>query len=230
MKITMVLTFGLIVAFLSAMIAPTFAAAPTVNNDVWFVIPVFVSSSNPSVPPLGFTRDKVWASNDGTVLHSRGTTISTYIARSPPGAPGSVRIGTTTAISDFVFDTVSGTGTLNMKITVSLTTSNNINYPNPYGVGTLEGTLTAEVTSLNPYVSPDVCPLPGDAQGYFVATHGTGAFENAKLSADVTMSPGIGIGGTSTAPITIGIEYMFVGHHTTHLYNEGTLTLHHSGK
>jgi len=226
MKKTTVLTLGLVVAFLSAIVAPTYAAAPTVFEDVWFVIPVFVSSSNPSAVPVSFTPDKVWTSDDGTVLHSRSTTIATYIARSPPGAPGTVRIGTTSAVSDFVFDTVSGTGTLNMKITIALTTSSNALYPNPYGVGTLEGTLTAEVTSLNPYVSASICPLPGNAQGYLVATHGTGAFENAKLEADVTMSPG---SVTTPTGITIGIEYMFFGHHINHLYNDGTLTFHHPG-
>ena len=227
MKKTMVLTFGLIVAFLSAIVAPTYAAAPTVVEDVWFVIPVFVSSTDLSKVPVNFTPDKVWTSDDGTVLHSRSTTIATYIARSPPGAAGSVRIGTTTAVSDFVFDTVSVTGTLNMKITIELTPSSKPEYPNPYGVGTLEGTLTAKVTSLNPYVPASICPLPGNAQGYFVATHGTGAFENAKLTADVTMLPRT---ATNPAGVIIGIEYMFFGHHMDHLYNQGTLTFHHPGK
>ena len=160
--------------------------------------------------------------DDGTVLHSRSTTISTYVARSPPGAAGTVRIGTMTAVSDFVFDTISSTGALNMKLTITLTTSNNALYPNPYGVGTLEGTLVAEVTSLNPYAS---IPLPGDAQGNFVATHGTGAFENAKLETDVTMNAGTAVAGSNT----IYIEYMFFGHHINHLYNDGTLTFHQSG-
>jgi hypothetical protein len=223
MKKIAILTISLMVVFLCAMIAPTYAAAPTTTEGVWFVIPVFVSST-PSGGPVTFTADKVWTSDDGTVLHSI-TTLATYIARSPPGAAGSVRIGTTTAVSNFVFDTVSQTGSLNMKITVTLTDSNVPQYPNPYGVGTLEGTFTADVTSLNPYVSADVCPLPGNAQGVFVATHGTGAFENAKLKADVTMSPGTAIAGSRT----LNLEYLFVGHHINHLYNEGTLTFHHPG-
>ncbi len=223
-KIAVATTLGLAVVFLSAILSPTFAAAPTVVNDVWFVVPVFVSSSNPSLVPVSFTPDKVWASDDGTVLHSRSTTISTYVSRSPPGTPaGSVRIGSITGVSDFVFDTVTGTGTLNMKITISLTSTDPTK--NPYGVGTLEGTLIAKVTSLNPYVSASVCPLPGDAQGQIVATHGTGAFENAKLVADVTMTPGT----VTQSGLTLGIEYMFVGHHANHLYNEGTLTFHHPG-
>jgi hypothetical protein len=224
MKKTAILTIALMVVFISAMIAPTYAAAPTTIEGVWFVIPVFVSSTPPG-GTVTFHADKVWTSDDGTVLHSRSTTIATYIARSPPGAAGSVRIGTTTATMDFVFDTISQTGNLNMKITINLGTSTNAAYPNPYGIGTLEGTLTAEVTSLNPYVPVDVCPLPGNAQGSLVATHGTGAFENAKLSADVTMSPGFSTVGSTTYLL----EYLFVGHHINHLYNDGTLTFHHPG-
>lgn len=221
----MIFTLAIMVGLLSAVVAPAFAAAPTVVEDVWFVIPVFTSSTNTAVIPVSFTADRVWSSGDGTVLHSMSTTISTYVARSPPGAAGTVRIGSMTAESDFVFNTVTQKGTVNMKLTVALTTSNNVNYPNPYGIGTLEGTLVAEVTSLNPYVSPDICPMPGDAQGFFVATHGTGAFENAKLTADVTMSFGTVVAG----PTTIGIEYMFFGHHINHLYNDGTLTYHNIG-
>jgi hypothetical protein len=220
-----ILTLVLMAGLLCTVAAHTFAAAPTIVEDVWFVIPVYTSSTNTAAVPLSFTADKVWSSGDGTVLHSRSTSISTYVARSPPGAAGTVRIGTVTAVSDFVFNTESEKGTLNMKLTIVLTTSNNVNYPNPYGVGTLEGTLVAEVTSLNPYVSADVCPLPGDAQGFFVATHGTGAFEKAKLDADVTMSFGTVVAGS----ITIGIEYMFFGHHINHLYNEGTLSFHNQG-
>ena len=231
MKKTMVLTFGLIVAFLSAMIAPTFATAPTVINDAWLVIPIFVK--HPSASSVSITPDKVWTSDDGTVLHSRNTVIRTYIAHTPELVPpGSIRWGTMTAVSNFVFDTVSNTGTFTMKVTLTLTDSvgyngyNGFDYPNTYGVGTLEGTLVAKVTSLNQYVNPSLnCPMPGDGQGYFVATHGTGAFENAKFTADVTMVPGFaGAGGA------IGIEYLFVGHHRDYLYNDGTLTFHHPGK
>ncbi len=225
MRKVMLLAAALMLAFLSTAVIPASAAAPTVVEHVWFVVPCFASSSNPSVVPVSFVPEKVWTSDDGTVLHSRSTTISTYISRSPPGTPaGSIRIGTMTAVSDFVFDTVSETGTLNMKIMLNFTSTNTTR--NPYGIGTLEGTLTAEVTSLNPYMSASICPLPGDAQGYLVATHGTGAFENAKLDADVTMS----FCSTTASGITLGIEYMFIGHHANHLFNDGTLTFHHPGR
>ncbi len=218
------ITLGLMAAFLSAMVAPAFAAAPTVVDGVWFVIPIFVKSPGvQGAPPVSITPDRVWTSDDG-VIHAMNTQISTYIARSPPGAAGSVIIGTMTAVSNFVFDTVSQTGTFNMKMKVTLTTSSNPAYPNPYGVGTLEGTFTAEVTSLNTRVDPSInCPMPGNAQGVFIATHGTGAFANAKLTADVSMNQGTAAGGA------IGIEYMFVGHHIDHLNNQGTLIYHKPG-
>ena len=181
MKKMIILTLALIVAFLSVIVAPTYASAPTAIENVWFVVPIFVSS-NPTGGPISFVADKVWTSGDGTILHSRGTLISTYIARSPPGAPGSVRIGTITAECDFVFNTLTEKGTVSMKMKVNLTASSNPLYPNPYGVGTLEGSFVADVKSLNPYAS---IPLPGNANGSFVATHGTGAFENAKLVAAV---------------------------------------------
>lgn len=227
MKKMMIITFVLVAAFLSAMIVPTFAAAPTVIDDAWFVIPIFVK--HPTASVVSIDPDKVWMSDDGTVLHSRNTQISTYIAHSPSGVTaGTVRWGTVTAVSNFVFDTVSNKGTYTIKITLTLTDSfgtNGAGYPNTYGIGTLEGTLVAEVTSLNPYVDISLnCPMPGDGQGYFIATHGTGAFANAKLSADVTLEPGTaGVGGA------IGIEYLFIGHHHTHLYNDGAITIHNPG-
>ena len=234
MKKTMILTIALVAAFLFAMIAPTFAAKPTTINDAWMVIPIFVkNTANPSLETV--VPDKVWTSDDGTVLHARNTQIETYIAHTPPGVPpGTIRWGYMIAVSDFVFDTTTSTGTYTMKITLTLTATTTTdpthypaaNYPNTYGIGTLEGTLVADITSLNPYVDPALnCPMPGNGQGYFVATHGTGAFENAKLSADVTLSTQ----EITQGPVKIGIEYLFVGHHATHLYNDGTLTFHQSG-
>jgi hypothetical protein len=231
-KIMMIVTVVLVVAFLSAMIAPTFAVAPTTIEDAWFVIPILVKHSNPSA--VSIDPDKVWTSDDGTVLHSRNTQISTYIAHTPNDVPpGTIRWGTMTAVSNFVFDTLTNTGTYTMKITLSLAAATSslqtqypaANYPNTYGLGTLEGTFVAEVTSLNPYVSSSIdCPMPGNGQGYFIATHGTGAFANAKLSADVTLEPGTAAGGN------IGIEYLFIGHHANHLFNDGAITFHHPGQ
>jgi hypothetical protein len=225
MKKMMVVTIALVAVFLFAMIAPTFAAAPTVIEDAWFVIPMFVSSTS-STPLPSFVPNRVWTSDDGTVLHSLGTSVSTYIARSPPGSPGTVRIGTMTATSNFVFDTETQTGTLNMKISITLTAASNPAYPQPYGLGTLEGTLVAEITSLNPFATTITGPLPGNGQGYFVATHGTGDFANAKLEGDVTLEPGT----FSDSTRVIRIEYIFFGHHINHLFNDGLITYHHPGK
>jgi hypothetical protein len=226
MKKFMIVTMVLVAVFLSAMIAPTFAAAPKVLDEAWFVIPMFVSSTG-STPLPSFIPDRVWTSDGGTVLHSMGTSISTYIARSPPGAPGTVRIGTMTATSNFVFDTITQSGTLNMKISITLTDASNKDFPQPYGTGTFEGTLVAEITSLSPYATAVTGPLPGNGQGYFVATHGTGDFANAKLEGDVTLEPG-------TAQVTKGpfitIEYIFFGHHINHDYNDGSITFHNPGK
>ena len=58
-KIMVFSTLVLTVAFLSAFIVPAFAAAPTVIDDVWFVVPVFISSTT-GVPAPSFTADKVW--------------------------------------------------------------------------------------------------------------------------------------------------------------------------
>jgi hypothetical protein len=239
MKKMMIVTVLLVAAFLSAMIAPTFAAAPTAIDDAWFVIPIFVKSPGSPAPAVSITPDKVWTSDDGNVLHCMNTQISTYLAHTPTLPPpqvsppsGSVRWGTVTAVSNFVFDKISNTGTYTMKITLTLketTTTQGVDptlYPNTYGIGTLEGTLVAKVTNLNPYVASNLnCPMPGNGQGIFVATHGTGAFANAKLMAGVTLEPGQA--GTAGS---IGIEYLFIGHHINHLYNDGSITFHNPGK
>ena len=142
MKKMMIVTVVLVAAFLSALVAPTFAAAPTVIEDAWFVIPIFVKSPGSPAPPVSITPDKVWTSDDGTVLHSRNTQISTYLAHTPANVPaGTIWWGSVTAVSNFVFDTLTNTGTYTMKITLTLaaTTSTNptlypaANYPNTYG-------------------------------------------------------------------------------------------------
>jgi len=232
----MIVTVLLVAAFLSAMIAPTFAAAPTVIDDAWFVVPIFVKSPGSPSPAVSITPDKVWTSDDGNIIHCMNTQISTYLAHTPVLPPpqvsppsGSVRWGTVTAVSNFVFDKVTNTGTYTMKITLDLketTTTQGVDpklYPNTYGIGTLEGTLVAEVTNLNAASNLN-CPMPGNGQGIFVATHGTGAFENAKLTADVTLEPGTAANGN------IGIEYLFIGHHINHLFNDGSITFHNPGK
>jgi hypothetical protein len=231
-KIMTILTIGMLAVFLLSMFAPALAAKPTQIDDAWFVIPIFVKS-NISQYPISIVPDKVWTSDDGTILHAQSSQIATYLAHTPKVVPpGTIRWGTVQAVSNFVFDTTTNTGTLTMKLTLTLTSASSsnptlypaANYPNTYGFGTLEGTLVAEVTSLNPYVDTAAlkCPVPGAGQGHFVATHGTGDFANAKLSADVTLEPVAVDKGT----VHLGEEFIFIGHHFDHEYNEGTLTFH----
>jgi flagellar basal body-associated protein FliL len=157
-------------------VAPAFAAKPTVNDDVWFVA---AGMAAPSVP------GKTWWTGDDTVLHNKGQIQPNWqVFRSPSGTPpGSVPIGSmTTVAQEFVFNTKSGKGRLIMKITITFSETNPTK--NPYGVGTLEGTVIVEVTSLH-----SATGYAGDGTGFIVATHGTEAFENAKLTADLLVIP-----------------------------------------
>jgi hypothetical protein len=233
-KMMMIMTIALVAAFLAAMFAPTFAAAPTTIEDAWFVFPMFVTSSVSTVKS-SFTPDDIWTSDDGTVLHSRNTQISSYIAHTPDiYPPGTIRWGTFKAVSNFVFDTISNKGTLTMEITLTLTsaTSNNpskypvAQYENNYGHGTLEGTIVADITSLSPDATTATGPIPGDGKGFFIATHGTGDFKNAKLQGDVTLRSG----PSAVLPTgVITIEYIFFGHHSSYPSNDGALIFHHPG-
>ena len=164
--------FGLFLSVIAVLpFSTVFTAKPMVNNDVWFV-------AAPGGPPEG---GESWWTGDGTILHQKGFMYSFGVFRSPQGTPpGSVPIGSMTAIMEtFVFNTKTSKGRLVHKLTISLVETDSSK--NPYGVGTLEGTLVVEVTSLHPGI------FPGDGTGLIVATHGTGAFENAKLKADVSM-------------------------------------------
>lgn len=193
---------------LASMVAPAFAAKPTVVEDVWFVIAIGIS-------PNYVTPGKVWWTGGDTVLHNHGTILDALIARSPTTA-GSIFIGTARFEMNFDFDTAAGKGTTVMKVTFDFTDSDLVR--NPYGVGTLEGILVAEVTTLNQFDST----LPGVATGFVVATHGTEAFENAKLKADLDMKSAL-FGGV------LPFEFIYFGTHRDYLDNEGVLTYHNPG-
>jgi hypothetical protein len=226
MKGMKILTIAAAMLFLALMvIAPVEAAKPTVvDEDVWFVAARRVSGLG-YTPIGGIVPDRVWSSDDGKILHNMGTVINWNIMRSPLTA-GTVQIGLMTTVSNFVFDTVTGKGTVNMKVTITLYDAGLFpdNTPkNPYGVGTLEGTLIAEVTTLNQYLPTGFGQIPGYATGFVVTTHGTGAFENAKLMADIDM--------TSTLFNGIyGYEFIFFGTHRDYTDNTGVLTYHNPGK
>jgi hypothetical protein len=102
---------------------------------------------------------------------------------------------------------------------------------NPYGVGTLEGTLIAEVTTINQYLDGSFGQIPGNGEGFVVTTHGTGAFENAKLTADLDLrATPFPLPSPPSPPGRIFYyEFIFFGTHRDYLDNEGVLTYHNSG-
>ncbi len=221
-----VLVFAIALMAVAMLTTPIFAAAPTVvDEDVWFVAARKVGQSYGTYTPAGgIVPDRVWSTEDGKILHNMGTVVNWDIMRSPATA-GTIKIGVMTTESNFVFDTVTGRGTVNMKVTITLTETDQVK--NPYGVGTLEGTLIAEVTTVNPYLDASFGQIPGFATGSVVTTHGTGAFANAKLTAELDMEAN---------PFTVApgakwyYEFIFFGTHRDHLDNEGVLTYHNPGK
>jgi len=77
-------------------------------------------------------------------------------------------------------NTITGKGNVIIKATLTFTEP--IKDNNPYGVGTLECTAVAKITSMNPtypYVFGN-----GEALSWH---HSTGDFANAKLTADLVM-------------------------------------------
>ena len=228
MKKVAVAVFTLALLLLTLMFAPVFATKPTVVEDVWFVAARKVSQNYGTYAPTGgIVPDKVWSTDDGKILHNMGTVIYWNIMRSPAQA-GTIQIGVMTSESNFVFDTVAGRGTVNMKITITLTEVDTLK--NPYGVGTLEGTLIAEVTTVNPYLDASFGQIPGDGTGFVVTTHGTGAFENAKLKADLDMRATPFVLPPSPPGRIWYHEFIFFGTHRDYLDNEGVLTYHNPGK
>lgn len=146
----------------------------------------------------------VWWSADNTILHVRGVTAKWGLFTGPV-----VMIGTAENSVDFDFNTKTGEG--NAISTWYMTFFAPINYytslptgnPNPYGLGTLDGKETKKVTSIFGVVAGTGFMAPGDAIGSLIATHGTGDFEKAKLSADTISKP-------TLEGDTWG-EYVFIG-------------------
>jgi hypothetical protein len=237
MKKVAVVVFALVLLLTTLMFAPAFAAKPTVVEDIWFVgarkVAQNFGDKNTGVTG-GIVPDRVWSTDDGKILHNMGTVIYWNIMRSPATA-GTVQIGSMETLSNFVFDTVAGKGTVNMKVKITLIDAGLFadNTPkNPYGVGTLEGTLIAEVTTVNPYLDTSFGQIPGYGTGFIVTTHGTGAFEHAKLTADLDMTavPFALPSPPSPAGRIYFQEFIFFGTHRDYLDNEGVLTYHNPGK
>jgi hypothetical protein len=230
MKKVAVTVFTLALLLLTLTFAPVFAAKPTVVEDVWFVAARKLSQNYGTYAPTGgIVPDRVWSSHDGRILYNMGTVIYWNIMRSPATA-GSIQIGLMTTKSNFVFDTVEGKGLVIMKLTITLTEADTVK--NPYGVGTLEGSLIAKVTTVNPYLDASFGQIPGNGEGFIVTTHGTGAFEHAKLKADLDMraTPFPLPSPPNPAGLIWGHEFIFFGTHRDYLDNEGILTYHNPGK
>ena len=201
--------FVIFVALLAvAMLAtPAMAAKPTVmDEDVWFVW---------SLSGGATTGNDVTWTGDGTILHNHAT-YKWNLMRSPT-TTGTVQIGTVVTESNLVFNTVTGEGNLLIKATLNFTESNTVK--NPYGVGILECTAVAKVTSMNTRY-----PLVfGDGAGFIVGANGSGAFENAKLTADLVLGP------IPKPPASAQTEGIFFGVHER-VNGEGTIVYHNPGK
>lgn len=202
-KKTLVAIFTVLFSIL--ILGPVNATQPQVIDDIWFV------TSLSEVISIG----KILELNE--ILVVKDEVIAWDLYRSPPGSPGTVQIGTATTTVNLQFNSNTGKG--NALIQISLTFTEVDTAKNPYGIGTLDGILYAELTSMHP--TWDV--VPGDGTGFIVATQGTGAFENAKLTADVVLSPFQW--PPAPAPPVIWLMGFFFGTHPT-CNGEGTIIYH----
>jgi hypothetical protein len=194
---------GIAVAILavSMLASPVMAAKPTEITGVWFVWSLATGATT--------GNDVTWT-GDGTILHNEA--IYTWnLMRSP--IAGTVQIGTVTTHSNLMYNTITGEGNVLIKATLTFTQTDKTK--NPYGVGTLECTAVAKITSMNPkyqYVF-------GNGEGFIVGTTGTGDFANAKLTADLVM------GYIPKIPAPTQTEGIFFGVHER-VNGEGTIVYH----
>jgi len=149
-------------------ILTTYYLPPTTIYDAWFV-------AMPSSAAVTSTN----TSTVSGIYSNIGYTSRYGIMRSPPGASGSVQIGTANSTIDVTFDTSNGIGSATVTLTLNFTDTNTTR--NPYGVGTLQGkAINVTVTSLLLGTNP----IAGNATGFMVANTGTGAFAKALLAED----------------------------------------------
>ena len=181
MKKTAVTVSVLALLMLLTIATPVFAEKPT-------VVPCRFTMVGASF--AGVSPGKVWWTDDNTILHVRGARANGLLFISP-----TVQIGTMENVVDLDYNKQTGKG--NAVETWQMTFIAPVNYytgqptgtPNPYGLGTLEGITNDKVTSIFGLVTGEGVMLPGDVTGFLVATHGTGDFEKAKLSADIIGRP-----------------------------------------
>jgi hypothetical protein len=194
MKKTAVVILAMALLMLFAAVAPVMATKPTV-----------VACGFTAATMVDLDDGKFWWTGDNTILHVRGLTKLDGLFMGP-----TTMIGTAIITTDFDFNTKTGEG--NFVRTWEMTFFEPRKYPsgdpagipNPYGIGTLDGKEVGKATSYTTSLSP--CPYTGK----LVATHGTGDFEKAKLSADTfgflfAPRPGIyivriSVGGDLAAP------------------------------
>jgi hypothetical protein len=184
-----------ILVFSLMAIIPTNAAADTiVNPDTWFVNTLQTIPYNSSS-----------YSNAGTILHE----VANYtwaVMRSPQVA-GTVQIGTAKSQMILDFNNVTNLGNMTLLFSMNLTETNSTK--NPYGVGSIDVTATAVVTSMG--TSKLGLPtVPANGTGTLVSTAGTGAFATAKLYGDFVINP-LAVGSLSPNGYT---EALFFGTHS----------------
>lgn len=191
----------LIAILVCAFAVPVLAEKPTEITDVWFVW---------SIASGATTGNDVTWTGDGTILHNNAT-YRWNLMRSPTTA-GTVQIGTVETHSNLMFNTLTGEGNVLIKATLTLTETDKTK--NPYGVGTLECTAVAKITSMNARYQY----IFGNGAGFIVSNTGTGDFANAKLTADLVMGPIPATGTVQTEGVFFGVHQRVNG--------EGTLVFH----
>ena len=191
----------IIILAIAMLTTPVMAAKPAEIDGVWFVWSLATGATT--------GNDVTWT-GDGTILHNEAT-YTWNLMRSP--VAGTVQIGTVETHSNLMFNTLTSKGNVLIKATLTFTETNKDK--NPYGVGTIECTAVAKITSMNPryqYVF-------GNGEGFIVGTTGTGDFANAKLTADLVT------GLIPLPPAATVTEGIFFGVHQR-VNGEGTIVFH----
>jgi hypothetical protein len=197
MKITVACLLTLILALM--VVAPVNACKPT------------------KVVPCGFTATTIhdldygisWWTCDGTILHVRGLTKYTAFFAGAP--PNTVNYGFATITTYYDFNTRIGKGVFIRTWEITFVEpyfyykpgNPAAGFPNPYGIGTLEGIEVGIATSIFYQLNGGTSLSLADFTGKLVATHGTGDFEKAKLSADTLGYP---FGPPNMPPVLVRIN------------------------
>jgi hypothetical protein len=152
-------------------IAPVSAVDPSINADTWFVLTM--------TGGVGVAKNVTSTSTHLEANH-------TWNLMRSPGTAGTVQIGTVKSQMVADFNNVTNRGVAVFKMTLNFTETNSTK--NPYGVGILQVTATANLTVWGSakYGLPDV---PADGTGTLVSTSGTGAFVTASLYGDFVLNP-----------------------------------------